>query len=414
MNYNKIGEYIANKRKEKNLTQQELADEIHVSVKAISKWECGKGIPEISNLQTLAKELDVSIIDILNGKDSKQEEVVVEYVKEGNKKSKIKVLFLSCLIVLLVILFALGLYFINNYNKIYAYRLSGESEHFSYDSGFVLTSNYANIISTGNLKILNKEFGEKMELLSIDIMHNDKIVIGSNELLRRTFLNIENNGYNDLLKENVNKDSKWIVKINYAYEKEIRQEEIELKQELVFKNNKVINVKEEPVSDEKIEEEITATDLSYGIPLRDYLINEKDFIEAEDTVGYVYKIENGNTNYKKRNTIVFPFVGRYSSTYLMDKYAIHMHNYIIDFPYKRLRPGSAIFIVGEYVDSNDNNKMINAMSLDETEFGITYNYEKDTAVCNYKKCPDNIYEISKIVYSDYLEVREKIEELLAE
>ena len=61
MDYKKIGEYITNKRKEKKLTQQELADKIHVSVKAISKWECGKGIPEISNLQSLAKELEVLI-----------------------------------------------------------------------------------------------------------------------------------------------------------------------------------------------------------------------------------------------------------------------------------------------------------------------------------------------------------------
>lgn len=414
MNYKKIGEYIANKRKEKNLTQQELADKMHVSVKAISKWECGKGIPEISNLQILAKNLDVTIIDILNGKDSKKEDVVVEYVNKENKKKNKKILFLSCLIFLLIILFALGLYFINNYNKIYAYRLSGESEHFSFDSGFVLASNYNNIISTGNLKIKDQEFDKKMELLSIDIMHNDRRVIGSNELLKKTFLNIETSGYNDLLKDKIDEDSKWIVRINYAYENKVMQEDIELEQELIFKNNKVINIKEEPVSDEKVEEEVTATDLSYGIPLRNYLINEKGFIEAEDTVGYVYKHEGENVNYKKRNTIVFPFVGRYSSTYLMDKYAIHMHAYIIDFPYKRLRPGSAIFIFGEYVDSNDNNKMINAMSLDKRDFGITYNYEKDTAICNYKKCPDNIYEISKIVYSDYLEVREKIEELLAE
>jgi hypothetical protein len=68
---------------------------------------------------------------------------------------------------------------------------------------------------------------------------------------------------------------------------------------------------------------------------------------------------------------------------------------------------------GRYVDSSDESKMINALSLSKKDFGITYNFEKDTAVCNYKKCPDNIYEISKKVYPDYLEVRKKIEELLA-
>ena len=92
MELKKIGEYIAKKRKEKKLTQQELADKVNVSVKAISKWECGKGLPEITNLQMLAKELDISMIDVLNGEDSKKEEAVVEYVKKREKVNTKKII----------------------------------------------------------------------------------------------------------------------------------------------------------------------------------------------------------------------------------------------------------------------------------------------------------------------------------
>ena len=47
MNQEKIGKFIAEARKGKNLTQQELADKLGLTYKAVSKWECGKGLPDV-------------------------------------------------------------------------------------------------------------------------------------------------------------------------------------------------------------------------------------------------------------------------------------------------------------------------------------------------------------------------------
>ena len=44
----KIGKFIAKTRKEKDMTQRELADALMISDKTVSKWECGKGLPEVS------------------------------------------------------------------------------------------------------------------------------------------------------------------------------------------------------------------------------------------------------------------------------------------------------------------------------------------------------------------------------
>ena len=54
-------------REFKGLTQTELADRIGVTAKAVSKWETGKGLPDISLLQPLAAALDTSIIELMNG-----------------------------------------------------------------------------------------------------------------------------------------------------------------------------------------------------------------------------------------------------------------------------------------------------------------------------------------------------------
>lgn len=66
MNIQKIGNYIKELRCKNNLTQEELANKIYVTNKAVSRWESGKNIPGIDTLYLLSKELNVSVNDILN------------------------------------------------------------------------------------------------------------------------------------------------------------------------------------------------------------------------------------------------------------------------------------------------------------------------------------------------------------
>lgn len=67
MNQVKIGKFIAEKRKEKKLTQQQLAEKLGVSDRAISNWESGKNMPDISLFPIISKELDVTVNDLMSG-----------------------------------------------------------------------------------------------------------------------------------------------------------------------------------------------------------------------------------------------------------------------------------------------------------------------------------------------------------
>lgn len=67
MDSKKTGGFIAALRNERGLTQKELADKIGVTDKAVSKWETGRGFPDIAILEILAKQLDVSITELMNG-----------------------------------------------------------------------------------------------------------------------------------------------------------------------------------------------------------------------------------------------------------------------------------------------------------------------------------------------------------
>ena len=81
MNQQEIGHFIAEKRRAKNLTQEQLAELLGVSNKTISKWETGKSIPDYSVVELLCKELNITIPELLAGKDNKSESIP-EYTKE--------------------------------------------------------------------------------------------------------------------------------------------------------------------------------------------------------------------------------------------------------------------------------------------------------------------------------------------
>lgn len=63
----RFGTFVAQLRKEQNLTQKELADRLHVTDKAVSKWETGKGFPDVKLLESLAQTLHVSLVELLQG-----------------------------------------------------------------------------------------------------------------------------------------------------------------------------------------------------------------------------------------------------------------------------------------------------------------------------------------------------------
>ena len=60
-----FGRFIAQTRKEKNMTQADLASQINVTDKAVSRWERGLGFPDISTLEPLAKALDLSMLELM-------------------------------------------------------------------------------------------------------------------------------------------------------------------------------------------------------------------------------------------------------------------------------------------------------------------------------------------------------------
>lgn len=96
MNQEHIGKFIAKCRKEQNLTQEELAEKLHITYKAVSKWECGKNLPDASIMLNLCNILKISVNDLLSGEKvnndnyvNNAEENLLALTRQIEKRKKI-------------------------------------------------------------------------------------------------------------------------------------------------------------------------------------------------------------------------------------------------------------------------------------------------------------------------------------
>lgn len=104
MNQVKIGKFIAECRKNKNLTQASLGEKLNITDRAISKWETGKGMPDSSIMLELCNELGISVNELLSGEviqmknyNEKAEELLLEMAKKEEIQNK-KMMMYECVI----------------------------------------------------------------------------------------------------------------------------------------------------------------------------------------------------------------------------------------------------------------------------------------------------------------------------
>ena len=111
----KIGKFIASLRKDKNLTQEELAEKLYVTDRAVSKWERGLSLPDAGNMLDLCNILGITVNELLNGEkidmkdyEKKTEDLLLEMAKQEEVKNK-KLLADMWVIMITALLFYAGI-----------------------------------------------------------------------------------------------------------------------------------------------------------------------------------------------------------------------------------------------------------------------------------------------------------------
>ncbi len=132
----KIGYFIRECRKNKNLTQKQLADKLYVEPKTISKWETGKGLPDVSIMKNLCNELGISLSELFIGEyikvesnDLLIEKLIIDELKKEkiqNKKKLIGEILIGCAFIgsVITLILLVGIVSIATYLKIILIVLS--------------------------------------------------------------------------------------------------------------------------------------------------------------------------------------------------------------------------------------------------------------------------------------------------
>lgn len=157
----RIGNFIAEVRKQQNMTQRELAEKIGVSDKTISKWETGKSMPELGYLQQLCETLQINVNELLSGErlsgddyPRKAEETIMALMKdnETNKKKNIRDMIIG--IVLAVAAFAFMFAMTQSGNPTYYVDMGSFAVVVLLSGAAVLLSGKRNLV--GVLKVLKE------------------------------------------------------------------------------------------------------------------------------------------------------------------------------------------------------------------------------------------------------------------
>ena len=132
MNQERIGKFIAKKRKEKNLTQIQFAEKLGVSDRSVSNWENGKNMPDMSLFPIISKELNITINDLMSGEivekkeyQQKFEENIIYTIDKKVKKENrlLKIILLTLFIIFFVLVMFVSIESIYMKSNINSYPL---------------------------------------------------------------------------------------------------------------------------------------------------------------------------------------------------------------------------------------------------------------------------------------------------
>lgn len=348
MEKNIIGNIISTARKKKGFSQEELARNLFISRQAISSWENGKSLPDISIIYKLCKILDIDMNMILSNNSELNFISVIE-----TEKNKIKKKLILVIILIIVFLFLNMYLFITiNRNKFSVYKVVLDSNDFSLSNGILIKSRIDNYFQLGNLKTTldNISIDNLVDITLYKIDGDNKMLIieqtkDSNLIIQ------ENYGYDEYFLSIDDNLDNYFIEVTFIKDNEFYTYNINIKFEQIITNNNLVYLKKDKINKLKLNEENS-------------ILEENNFfkngykLNNDEGITYNKKQENGEFIFNKNlNTLMFSNLTEYSD--LNIEYQI----------------SNKIIIVSLY---NKKEQFF--------ENNFIYNLENNNLVCNSKEC----------------------------
>ena len=175
-----IGNFLKNRRIDKDLTQLELGNILNVSPKTISKWENNNGFPDQLYQMPLCNALDITLEELHSGR------LNIKQRNKEKKETRIKfalVFFIGILLIIIVILFALLVYYKHFYNPLtlkYIDVTNDEQTVCNID-GYYIKDRCINMLYIGNIKLLTDDIANE-DLVEVNFIYKDEVVYSTTSL----------------------------------------------------------------------------------------------------------------------------------------------------------------------------------------------------------------------------------------
>lgn len=391
----KFANTIYSIRRDRNLTQKDLADLIGESDRTISKWENGTTVPDLCQIRNICKKLEISPSLLI--KSEKKFKDNMSFIKMKLGKALNYLIHNIFLIGFIIAFILLLIYFINNFNSVKIYDLKYDGDNIYLNHGYFFQTKTVNILTLENIALKKIEYEPteiKLELYTL--VNGDKKILYKADNLKNIYIE-ENKSNTDLL----SKDTIENIKRNLYLTIETRDEQNKIYKyecQLAFKekfNNNKLSYKTY-VKDSNYETSILSTDNlslfnnSYApsnIPTDDVTsdktiktFSEHDTPENElEKLGYKYD-EEKKTYTKKidENTVIKNMI---SNGILIISNQINNHSEIIKYYYSTNRVNYSYSIKDniniECFDYNVPDNLLNCIKGDCKNYHIKVNYILD-------------------------------------
>jgi len=309
---NKLGKVISNLRKEKGITQKDLADALNISDKAISRWERGTSRPTLEMMFQISKYFNISYNDLITARisddhedDKIVEEIISEFSDLGKKNAK-RIKFILLFSVAIILILTIAIIFTNTYNRFKVYKVHSESDVINKIDGLYVETNIRDTLYLGDITLKDVEIKDT-DIVSVDIYYieNDKeYIIYNYSSLNNLYLE----SYQSYIKIKNLSDyfENMYLRVSITDNKnEVTTYETKLEFILDFTNNKVY------YNDNFITEDLNRSITNYNeLDIKEILL-ENGYKETNDNilwkadngaiVNYIIDISTISYNYKKES-----------------------------------------------------------------------------------------------------------------
>lgn len=267
-----IGKLIASKRKELNITQQELAKKLNVTDKAISNWETGKNYPDYCYFNALKEILGIDF----------------NYDSSSNRKRKLKNIKIAIVMLILVILSLLVIYTANNYNKYKIYELNIDDQEMMINESYLIQYQ-ENIIITLN-ELENKKFLNQptYNIQLYYIKNGEKNILSEIENYKGTIIKISENEITKIIDN---------LYIQIEYEHLGEKNSVDAKIDLILKESNTHLLKSKEPSKNNENQAINTLLVNNGYKKW----NENIYVKKVEAEEYIYNIKTNIMKYQYLN-----------------------------------------------------------------------------------------------------------------